>query len=526
MNRCLLRRALVGLTAVICVVGYLSLSAPSASAAVVRTPAQAFSVQHVGSPDVATSREFTVFMRKGTSASNAAVVAAYFKSYGMTPVISPSHRFVWVTGTLAQAAAASHSSYERVQITQRSLTSGTAPVVKFGPFTRLAHNPTFPSSISGLISATTFSPGPKTPSLIQQLPNPEFGFAPADMNSIYDVNPAFSAGLSGAGVTVAVPECGIANQTSINYYTDHFGLPTYEMHYFSVDGTVNSADQIGLEPLLDAERIIGTAPGAKIRMYFINGFICDLGEFGTMLSKIAEQNNAQVASISYGLSEATWAAIGAESDREAWQAGIQGMADDGMAIFASSGDSGAFSDFFFDAIDPLYPSSDPNVISAGGTTLVESAVDTRLIEDAWYSGGGGVSGIFPIPSWQQGVPGMASSLFRNTPDVSMDADPNTGVQVLASAPSIGIPPQIIEVGGTSVSAPSLAGIYALVMQNRTNHHHGAIVPLAPALYALNGTNAYFDVTTGYNGYYPATKGYDDASGLGAPDAWNLIKALQ
>jgi len=527
MNRSFAARIGASLVA-FAVAGCVAFGAASpASATIIGKTLKPMQVQHVGAVDLTTPRDFTIFMKKGSTAADAAAVASYFKGYGLLPTISSDHRFVWLRGSLGQAAAAAHSTYESVQITQLSNASVTAPVVKYGPFTRLARPAALPAGISRVIAATTLNPGPKTPSLIQQLPNPVVGFGPADLAGVYDLNPAYAAGLTGAGTTVALPECGIANQKSIDYFTSYYGLAPYTMHYYSVDGTPVTPEQIGLEPLLDAERVIGEAPGTHVEMYFINGDICDIGEFATMLSKIADRHDSTVVSISYGLSEATWAAIGAGSDLTAWEAAIQAIYDDGTPIVAASGDSGAFSDFFFDAIDTLYPASDPNVVAAGGTTLVESAIDTRLIEDGWYYGGGGVSGIFAIPAWQVGVPGEASGLFRNVPDIASDADPNTGVAVLADAPSIGIPELIIEVGGTSVSTPTFAGIYALAAQNRALHGGAPITNLSATLYGLRSTpGVFYDVTTGDNGYYPAQPGYDNVTGLGVPDGWHLIQALQ
>ncbi len=175
-------------------------------------------------------------------------------------------------------------------------------------------------------------------------------------------------------------------------------------------------------------------------------------------------------------------------------------------------------------LDVIYPASDPNVLAVGGTTLEESVIQTRLFEYAWSGSGGGVSGIFPITPWQASTPGVASGLFKNVPDVSFDGDGNTGV---ATAFLISLPPPIFPVGGTSVGSPTWAGIAALIDQNRRMHgHHSLGSNLAAALYAARNSGGFTDITVGTNGYFPARTGYDNATGLGVPNGWKLVKALQ
>jgi subtilase family serine protease len=211
--------------------------------------------------------------------------------------------------------------------------------------------------------------GPKTPALYQQLPGPILGYGPGDFASIYDIYPAYQAGYSGHGTTAALPECGIINRASTQLYELTYGLPQTSVELISVDGTAPTDEQLGVEPALDAERIIGTAPAAKVKMYFIDGDTCDLGAFADALAQIANDDDATDVSVSYGLSEATWGFIGAEEDLEAWQAGVEAIADEGIPVFASSGDSGAWSDYNDNAIDPLFPASNPKVLAVGGTTI-------------------------------------------------------------------------------------------------------------------------------------------------------------
>ncbi len=113
-----------------------------------------------------------------------------------------------------------------------------------------------------------------------------------------------------------------------------------------------------------------------------------------------------------------------------------------------------------------------------------------------------------------GTIGSAAGL-RTLPDVSMDADPNSGANVYVD----GTPETV---GGTSLASPLSLGVW-----DRLESGHANQLPFAsPQLYALNGTAAFHDVTLGDNGPYPATPGYDLATGIGSFDvgqAESLIK---
>jgi subtilase family serine protease len=138
------------------------------------------------------------------------------------------------------------------------------------------------------------------------------------------------------------------------------------------------------------------------------------------------------------------------------------------------------------------------------------------------STGGGVSTVFPLPSYQAsaGVPKQPQTSFagRGVPDVSGDADPETGYQVRVDGKN-----QII--GGTSAVAPLWAALVA-----RLNQKLGAPLGfLHPKIYAL-GKNVFRDITSGNNddanlGYYSAKAGWDPCTGLGSPNGAALLSAL-
>ena len=109
-----------------------------------------------------------------------------------------------------------------------------------------------------------------------------------------------------------------------------------------------------------------------------------------------------------------------------------------------------------------YPSASPNVLSVGGTTLNVTSNGTYVSETAWSDSGGGLSAFEPGQSFQtaaltaSGLPTTA----RATPDVAFDANPSTGVSVFDSVGGVGW----VTVGGTSVGAPSWAGLIAIADQ--------------------------------------------------------------
>jgi len=118
----------------------------------------------------------------------------------------------------------------------------------------------------------------------------------------------------------------------------------------------------------------------------------------------------------------------------------------GVVYFASAGDSPGV----------IYPSASPNVISAGGTTLSRNSTTGSFeLENTWQDAGGGPSQVEPRPAFQNIVRSIVGN-FRGTPDFSFDSNPNTGVWVFDSNPVFGT--GWFVVGGTSVAAPSLAGI--------------------------------------------------------------------
>jgi kumamolisin len=134
------------------------------------------------------------------------------------------------------------------------------------------------------------------------------------------------------------------------------------------------------------------------------------------------------------------------------------------------------------------------------------------------AGGGGISALFPVPAYQQGVelPPSANAGVgpgRGVPDVAGNADPQSGYQVLVDGKSLVI-------GGTSAVAPLWAGLIA-----RLNADLGRPVGfINPQLYAHAA--ACRDIVSGNNGAYEAGPGWDACTGLGSPNGTALLAALK
>jgi subtilase family serine protease len=170
----------------------------------------------------------------------------------------------------------------------------------------------------------------------------------------------------------------------------------------------------------------------------------------------------------------------------------------GIAITVSSGDSG---------YGVQYPAASPNVTAVGGTSLYHCSTNctrTDWSETAWSGAGSGCSAYEPKPGWQ--TDGGCS--YRTVADVSAVADPNTGVSVYDT---YGVSGWLV-FGGTSVSSPIIASLYALA-GNTVNY----------GSYPYSHTSSLNDVTSGSNGtcspsyLCTAGTGYDGPTGLGTPN---------
>jgi kumamolisin len=460
-------------------------------------------------PNMSGAHDFTVITRSKAPA-DVATLKAYFRSFGFEVTETPGRHNLILHGTYNQAGRSAHTSY-------------TSAATDHERFVRVATPLSFPAKIDALIKGTSFNPGMHARSqAVRPLATtygPAVGYGPADIAAIYDINPLYSSGINGKGVNVAIAACSTVNKSDVKNYGLTYGLPAPKIHYVPVDGTEPFEDG---EATLDAERVYGTAPGAEIYEYLAPD--CLDSEIIDMFAQIAEDATTRhyaAVSHSYGVPEADYGYFGIGADLLAEDAALSEISAQGIPVFAASGDGGSWGDLAENETDVLFPASDPAAFAVGGTTVEENAIGTRLFEHAWSGSGGGVSDIFPIPTYQRGA-GTASGQFKNLPDVSMLGDPNTGAALYWANNFYGEPP-LFAIGGTSVAAPTFTGAWTLV--DAANAHAGLpyVSNPGPAIYHNRG--AFVDMTQGANGFYTAEKGYDNVTGLGVPDVAKLASAI-
>ncbi|MFZ2057191.1 MAG: IPT/TIG domain-containing protein [Acidimicrobiales bacterium] len=359
----------------------------------------------------------------------------------------------------------------------------------------------------------------------------------------YGMTPLYSLGDFGQGVNIAIAEFEPVLRTDIAAYQACFGTKA-TVSYIPVDGGAGSGDGGG-EAALDIEDAIGLAPRATIDVYQAPAWDESAGGDGgpyvyDLYSAIVNNDTDQVVSTSWGSCE-----LDADSSLiSSEQSLFSQAATQGQTVFAAAGDFGStdcFSDSgsrneFSLAVDD--PASQPYVIGVGGTSI---GTDSQTVwNDSTGAGGGGVSAVWCMPSYQDqsGAPGLigpnsvpdpndcTTGWAREVPDVSADADPETGYVTYWNGSW-----QAGE-GGTSAGAPLWAAAAALVDSSPFCADYGskhATATLFGSLYSIadssHHSDALYDVTNGNNVYppsgysgdlYPATKGYDLASGLGTP----------
>jgi kumamolisin len=348
-------------------------------------------------------------------------------------------------------------------------------------------------------------------------------YTPPQVGALYN----FPAGLDGSGECIALIELGGGfTATDLSNYWSQLNLTkTPTVSAVSVgNGSNNPTGDSGGpdgEVMLDIEVAGSVAPGAKIVAYFADN--TDAGFLNAITTAVHDStNNPSIVSISWGGPESSWTQQAMTSMDEAFQS----AAAMGVTVCVAAGDDGS-TDGVTDGSNHVdFPASSPNVLACGGTKLVASG-NSITSETVWNelankegATGGGVSDVFPLPSYQTnaGVPPSANpggNVGRGVPDVAGDADPTTGYDTLVDGQS-GV------IGGTSAVAPLWAGLIALINQS-VGKPAGLVNPL---LYQSVSTAGDFnDVTSGNNGAYSAGPGWDACSGLGSPIGTQVAVAL-
>jgi hypothetical protein len=316
------------------------------------------------------------------------------------------------------------------------------------------------------------------------------GWGPADLQSAY----ALPGSTAGAGQTVAIVDAydDPAAEADLSVYRTQFGLPACT----SASGCFRKIDQRGRtgqppranegwagEIALDLDMVSAVCPRCSILLVE-----SDSAANRDMLAatRTAVASGAGFLSLSWGGMETV---DDVYTDADVFH-------QPGVAIAASSGDYG---------YGVSYPASSPYVTAVGGTSLSRTTTGRKWAEKAWDSAGSGCAGYAAKPVFQ----GDKLCSSRTEADVSAVADPDTGVAVYRTYGADGWK----VLGGTSASAPIIAGVYALAGRLPAGSAGNALPYRAPS--ALN------DVTAGANGdcttaLCHAGSGYDGPTGLGTP----------
>ncbi len=346
---------------------------------------------------------------------------------------------------------------------------------------------------------------------------------PHDIKAAYNLD---RTPLTGAGQTMGLYELDGYQASDISFYDSTYGLNPVTLENVLVDGYSGVAGPNSVEVVLDIQMMNAVAPGAsKIIVY--EAPLSNQGGLD-VLQKIADDNRAKEVSISWGLGEdqTDMPSLNAEN------ASLMQMAMQGQSVFIASGDSGAYTDGATLSVSD--PASQPLATAVGGTTLsVTRAGGPYASESTWgdptpdsrssfgSGGGGGISKVWTLPDYQRGVgQPPASTVMRNVPDVSLDADPNTGYAIYVGGQWGGV-------GGTSAAAPLWAAFAALANQQRVKYGEPLLGFANPLIYKIGkGTNystGFHDVNdNSTNLFYHALTGYDVATGWGSYNGAGLL----
>ena len=346
---------------------------------------------------------------------------------------------------------------------------------------------------------------------------PSGSYTPVQVGALYNFPKA-----SAAGQTIGIIELGGGfRKSDITAYFKSIGQKAPSVVAVSVDKGKNSptnANSADGEVMLDIEVAAAVAPGASIVVYFAPN--TDQGFIDAIAAAVHDQTHKpSVISISWGGPESSWT----QQAMSALDAACQSAAALGITITVAAGDDGSTDGVPGKSNHVDFPASSPHVLACGGTKLVGtgSTISSEVVwnELANQEGatGGGVSAIFPLPSWQAGagVPKPSGQTGgRGVPDVAGDADPTTGYIVRVDG-STSI------IGGTSAVAPLMAGLIAV--SNAVNKKSAGFIN--PVIYTSAFKSAFNDITKGNNGGFTAKTGWDACTGLGSPNGTKLVALL-
>ena len=337
-------------------------------------------------------------------------------------------------------------------------------------------------------------------------------FKPTEYASIYKfptptTNPIVIGVISFGGGLVGQLSSGILTKGDVQAFWTSLGIPAENQPTVAmvfVDGATNSPYPITgatIENTLDVQMIGACCPTSNLTIIIYiapNSLNSFKNVFNYALNNSVSVNGTEmkpsIISCSWGAPEVYFSNI------QTFDSIFASAASQGVNIFVATGDFGSSDGL--PGVNCDYPSSSPNVIACGGTSLTCPAYtyDSQTVELAWKDGGGGISKYFTKPSYQQSITGSN----RHTPDLALNADPATGVLFFVDG-------KYVIYGGTSIVAPAMAG-YLGALGSSTGFINSKLY-LSPS--------SFNDILTGSNGDYFALTGFDNTTGLGSIIGDNL-----
>ena len=486
--------------------------------------------------------------RFGASAADIAKLADWLASEGFTVKLTARGRdFISFSGTASQAQHAFQTEIHRY---------GTGAAAHFANAGDISLPAAIEPLIAGVLGLHDFHPRAPRKTAAPNYTDASGNnyLAPDDYATIYDLAPLYQFGYNGAGQNIAIVGQSDIDPTDIASFRSSFGLSPTNIQVIPV-GTYPGFTGDEIEADLDLEWAGSVA--RKANLIYVFGDDADYAAFYAIDNKLAP-----VISESFGLCEYVVASnrLGLVTYRVEAQKG----AALGITWLASSGDSGA-AGCDYDVVvatqgfGVILPASVPEITAVGGTEfnegglsywnatndpngasaisyIPETSWNDTLVSGGLAASGGGKSSVYPKPAWQAG-PGVPNDGARDVPDVSLDASNAHDPYLVVSEGAL------IAVGGTSASAPSFAGIVAVLNQYlvenqvETSSGLGNINIKLYSMAAENAPGVFHDITTGSNIVpcmggtldcskgqfgYTAGPGYDLVTGLGTVDAYNLV----
>jgi subtilase family serine protease len=481
--------------------------------------------------------------RFGSSQQELETILGWLKEHGFAVNgVANSRREIEFSGTARQVEAAFRTEMHWYELgRQRHLANATDISIPTA----------FTEVVSGVAGLHDFHARP-----LMTLTDGSHYLAPYDFATIYNVSSLWNLGFDGRGQSIAIVARSNINLNDVAAFRARFGLPENNPEIIAAGPDPGITDDEG-EAYLDVEWAGAIAKGATVKLVVARS-VRETAFY------VVNNNVAPIMSVSYGICEVDMGRSDALFIFNLWQQ----AAAQGISIFVSSGDEGSAecddahsSSIATGGLAVNGLASTPFNVAVGGTRFNENKshslywLNTNKIsnlssargyipEEVWndfsglWSTGGGVSVLWPTPSWQVGFgvpatdPGTVDQHHRYLPDVSLAASLYDGY-VMRDAVGLNF------AGGTSASAPAFAGIMAMINQ-MTGQANGNPNPLLYAI-AAQSPSVFHDITAGSNSVpcvigsrdclsngrtsgYDAAPGYDLTTGWGSVDAYALAHA--